>query len=363
MPGKEVAGGFLVKRHSRRFLDLRCAGQKETKPMFGRNAFPASTFFMVLLVALALLGVGYGLWSKVLFIDGTVHTGNVNAEFLGPFTDDDGTDDGGDCFIGGPGSCDPMAPGPAPERYDKHVATCAAQLDVTDPQILNVVIANGYPSYWCTVWFTVENTGTVPVKVQAYNLTGVPEVLEVETFDLLVGDQLEPDGEESGGFSIHIKQEADETEDYNFTAAITLVQWNEYQEDGAIALCAKSGDPDWTCEPDGATGVLYFDPAASNFDFDFDAEGLVGGTDYTLIYYPDPWPGANLICFDSGTADAEGDLHLVGSLDIGMNLTDAKIWLVLLSDVDCISPTQMVNWNPSAYLFEQTLIDYVDTGP
>lgn len=327
--------------------------------MFGRNTFPASTFFMVLLVALALLGVGYGLWSKVLFIDGTVHTGNVNAEFLNPFTDDDGVGDGV-CGIG-TGSCDPKEPGPNPGRYDKGFADCTAELDETDPQILNVVIANGYPSYWCTVWFTVENTGTVPVKVQAYNLTGLPEVLEVVPTGLLIGDQIDPDEELQGGLSIHIKQEADETEDYNFTAAITLVQWNEYREDGAMALCSKSGDPDWTCVPGGATGVLYFDPAAPTFDYDFDAEGLDPGTNYSLIYYPEPqtiWPWP-ITVIASGASDTDGDIHLLGSFNFGANLNDAKIWLVLSAD---IVGGSMTGWNPTEYLFEETLIDYNDTG-
>jgi hypothetical protein len=119
-----------------------------------------------------------------------------------------------------------------------------------------------------------------------------------------------------------------------------------------MALCQK--DANWACVP-GATGVLFFDPEATTFDYDFNAEGLVAGTSYTLIYYPDPWPGTGLISLGSGAADEDGDLHLVGSPDIGISLADAKIWLVLSADVGA---TQMTSWNPAAYVFEETLIDY-----
>lgn len=52
----------------------------------------------------------------------------------------------------------------------------------------------------------------------------------------------------------------------------------------------------------------------------------------------------------------------------------AKIWLVLAADVDCVGsgevdqtglqadPTQMLAWNPAAYLFEGNLIAYQYSG-
>ena len=101
--------------------------------------------------------------------------------------------------------------------------------------------------------------------------------------------------------------------------------------------------------------------------------------DYTLIYYPDPWPGSGLICLGSDTADAYGKVKMVGKGDPANpfymepqstgNLpadTDAnagygaKIWLVLSDDVDCLSKN-MTGWNPTEYLFENNLITFVDT--
>jgi hypothetical protein len=327
----------------------------EETDMF-KKGLPIGTIVVILVIALAAIGVGYGLWSKVLFISGTVQTGNVNAVFVSASTNDDGAGD-----ILNP--YDPLDPG-----YTKDVGSCTVAITGEAHDQLTITILNGYPSYSCTVDFTVRNSGSIPVMVQAFNFTGLPPVLDLTLPGdpqnwLSVGDQIDPDHEVAGALTVHVRQEAEETTDpqnpvvYSFSAAITLVQWNEYRATGAMALCQKD-DSNWICVP-GATGVLYYPPSAQTFDYDFNAEGLTPGTSYTLIYYPGEWPGNGLIVLGAGTADADGDLHLVGSPNIG-DLTNAKIWLVLTADVGA---GQMTGWNPAAYLFEETLITYDDTGP
>jgi len=114
---------------------------------------------------------------------------------------------------------------------------------------------------------------------------------------------------------------------------------------------------------------------------------LVPGDDYTLIYYPDPWPGTGLICLGSGIVNEEGNIHIAGSLDTGVDLpipgdlnadtgtttledgsTGAKIFLVPTSDVDCFNQ-EMVGWTgpwsgnivgENIYLFEDELIYFDD---
>jgi hypothetical protein len=79
---------------------------------------------MMLVVALAAIGIGIALWSKVLTINGIVRTGTVNAAFTRVFTDDDDAVDNpekdsmdtGDCPI----SIGPETP-PAP-FLDKRTA-------------------------------------------------------------------------------------------------------------------------------------------------------------------------------------------------------------------------------------------------
>ena len=126
----------------------------------------------------------------------------------------------------------------------------------------------------------------------------------------------------------------------------------------------------WEIVEDGAWGKLKYNLEGPTFDFVFNGHGLEVGANYTLIYYADPWPGNNpgaLIA--NGTANDEGNIHLAGSLDLGMDLPDsgdgnypdgAKVWLVLSDDYDGAT-CQMTGWNPTEYLFEYDLITYNDT--
>ncbi len=218
--------------------------------MIKRKAIPVGTLFMTLVLALAVLGVGYGLWSKLLLIKGTINTGVVDAIFYEAFTDDDNVennelkDDGDDvpCKVGG-GSCDPMELGPNPDRYDKDVGECVAVIDSLDAQKLHITVTNGYPSYYCTVWYDIWNNGTIPVKIQSLtvtpnNFTNGVEVT-VGLSKLSCGQQIDP-GEKvgdlpptnlaQGDVHIHVEQAAKEEASYTFDAQLLLVQWNEFDD-------------------------------------------------------------------------------------------------------------------------------------
>jgi hypothetical protein len=163
-------------------------------------------------------------------------------------------------------------------------------------------------------------------------------------------------------------------------ASLVNPQWYRYfigdcgitYDDTCDTLNLVTKDPDtWDIIPDGACGKLEFDPSACEFNFKFYGCGLEPGQCYTLIYYPDPWPGAGLICLGSGVANPYGGIKIYGSVDTGdlpapgdLNGPDgAKIWLVLSDDVDCGTPSMMSGWNPTQYLFEETLITYTETYP
>jgi hypothetical protein len=113
-------------------------------------------------------------------------------------------------------------------------------------------------------------------------------------------------------------------------------------------------DP-WPIVEDGAWGKMKYNLSGETFDFVFNGHDLAADTDFTLIYYPDPWPGNGLICLGEGTSDEFGDVHIMGSIDTG-DLEDAKIWLVLSSDVSC--DVQMIGWTPAEYLFEYDVISF-----
>jgi len=122
-------------------------------------------------------------------------------------------------------------------------------------------------------------------------------------------------------------------------------------------------DTPWPIVEGGAWGKMKYNLSGTTFDFVFNGHGLPIGVDYTLIYYPDPWPGTGLICLGSGVVNADGNIHIAGSVDTGDLPNDgddnegAKIWLVLSNDVGC-DAAQMVGWNPTAYLFEYDLITF-----
>ena len=141
-----------------------------------------------------------------------------------------------------------------------------------------------------------------------------------------------------------------------------------------------AGTP-WEIVEDGAWGKMKYPLEGPTFKFVFNGHDLESDTDYTVIYYPDPWPGKGLICLGSALSNGGGNVHIMGSPDTGslpidedLNNPDnpkhedciehstciegAKIWLVLSSDVDCIGQ-EMIGWNPTEYLFEDVGIFYV----
>jgi hypothetical protein len=146
--------------------------------------------------------------------------------------------------------------------------------------------------------------------------------------------------------------------------------------------CPLPGNGPWPIFVNGAWGSMQYTVLGDKFKFAFEGEKLQIDKGYTLIYYPDPWPGKNLICLGSGTTDGAGKVKIVGSkkftdaggkptglpmvYDANFNPTSpsgavgAKIWLVSSEDVSCtadITPS-MVAWNPTEYLFEGNMIVY-----
>jgi len=128
------------------------------------------------------------------------------------------------------------------------------------------------------------------------------------------------------------------------------------------------GSMDWPAVEGGAWGKMKYNLSGNEFEFVFNGHGLVADMDYTLIYYPDPWPGNGLICLGDGIANVDGDVHIAGLVDTGdlpaigdENHADgAKIFLVLSDDVDCVDQ-KMTSWNGVKYLFEGELITFDDT--
>jgi hypothetical protein len=193
-----------------------------------RRSLPVPAMVVVLVVALATMGVAYGLWSETLTIRGTVHTGEVAARWI---------------FA----SCAEFYPWPggghAGEVEGKDVGVTTAEIDPDDPRILRITVTNGYPSYAvdCEVHFIIE--GTVPVHEVATsvlpltNLTGCTltggqtktlacDQMTIKFFDG-VGLQLHPGDEQASSLMFHVEQPAGENTTYEFEVGICFAQWNE----------------------------------------------------------------------------------------------------------------------------------------
>ncbi|HEC23586.1 MAG TPA: hypothetical protein ENI95_11805 [Chloroflexi bacterium] len=128
----------------------------------------------ILIIALAAMGVGYGLWFEDLFIWGTVNTGEVDVALSPPFLVEWFTNEYGDVVA---------APWYRPGLFEiKDNVYCDAWLEQVDvdwaanygntmdegANLLRIIVEGAYPSYHCTVIFDVENIGTVPVHVTPF---------------------------------------------------------------------------------------------------------------------------------------------------------------------------------------------------
>jgi hypothetical protein len=185
------------------------------------------------------------MWDKILYIDGTVYTGEVNAEFVNPISSDPAGQNDPDEY-----GCwaydDPtMTNTWLGNLRSKNVGTTEWELSA-DKQTLTITVTNGYPCYYGSVAFYAKNTGSVPVITQSVTLTkngdwdrdgdGVEDVtvLYDGAYDVLdVGYQLDPGKGATGAVWVHVEQtdpEFGEKQTYTFDLDVHLVQWNEFED-------------------------------------------------------------------------------------------------------------------------------------
>ena len=154
----------------------------------------------------------------------------------------------------------------------------------------------------------------------------------------------------------------------------TLKHTTGYDSSG----CPTSGNGPWPIFfGNDRYGRMDYNLWGPRFTFIFVGKRLEPRNNYTLIYYPDDWPGDGLICLGSGRSTKSGNILIKGNKDIGTSLpapfdanfnpnppsgaVGAKIWLVLADDVDCGgngTTSKMKAWNPTSYLLEYNLIVY-----
>ena len=280
--------------------------------MFDRKPARIGVLFMVLVVALAMVGLGSALWFELLTIDGAVATGNVDVELsLEAVEEND---------------------------HGKEVGECTANFfteatGAVDTGHIVVDILNGYPSYECWVTIDVHNLGSVPVHIYRpiWVLTPPPEAV---TFDVVecYGDDTQLHDDEMAFCTLyfHVEQEAAQGAVYAFQGSIEARQFNEPRGDLII-------DADGIASP--MPGLIAQDVALGDSLASFPVTGLTtAGLDWFDNDHDGFWTfgpgGDDLHSEDTGTCSTaiRNGVHDLGS---DCKILDIDASLVNLQSVDC----------------------------
>ena len=176
----------------------------------------------VVMLGLLMSGLAFAHWSEVLWIEGSVATGELDVELLSASSDDP------------PGSNDP--------GKDKDVGCTTTELQDTDGDgdydTVLVTITNAYPCYEVYVHFTVHNNGTIPAHFKGFgpqpSFAPINNYWQASLFDGAItveawdgyDEQFHPSDRHDYTLWIHVEQEAEESTTYEFTIEVWFDQWN-----------------------------------------------------------------------------------------------------------------------------------------
>jgi hypothetical protein len=156
--------------------------------------------FMVLVIALASIGVASALWYDELYVEGVVWTGYVDVEPSLEFVDEIETKDVGYCDV------------------------------YMDEFGWFIEMGNVYPFYECMIGIDVHNTGTIPVHIYRPMWQELPPDFAVAFDDSECYEddyQLHPGEAAYCILRFVIQQEADQGAEYFFHGWIEARQYNE----------------------------------------------------------------------------------------------------------------------------------------
>jgi len=168
-----------------------------------------------IIMAIMVIAGAVAMWSDTLKINATIKTGEVKVKFSSWMCSDEGPDPQAQGFHNGEG---------------KDVASCNVDVEVIEegnPIKLSVTLDNAYPGYSVDVTFTVDNIGTIPVKLLNYNIMDVD--VNALSVSLSVPEDTQIDSGGSSTYTLHITvlQNAAESSTYTFEVDLTFAQWNE----------------------------------------------------------------------------------------------------------------------------------------
>ena len=165
--------------------------------------------FVLLVIALGMVGYAYASWYSYLYINGDINTGYIGAIWT-------------------------VGTGYDSEIEGKDYSSISGHIV---GNILYVTVTNGYPCIDYYLPIDILNTGTIPILV--WNIVPVFSGLPVGTVVELIADpaypsdpvlalnvQIEPSYEAYGLIHVHLPQIAGQDTTYYFSITITYGQWN-----------------------------------------------------------------------------------------------------------------------------------------
>ena len=144
--------------------------------------------FLVSVLALAGVGIGYAAWTDTLYIEGTVNTGSVGWEFTdysGTWVYKDHDDDS--CYVSSWNISEELM-----QQWNKELIAYAEAYEGIDDHHAIVVFDNLFPCIDFVADLEITYTGTVPGKINAlgfYDLNTYPENYWPDDDDEIAIDQ------------------------------------------------------------------------------------------------------------------------------------------------------------------------------
>ncbi len=180
-----------------------------------------TVFAVTLLVALAAMGIAYGLWTETLVINGTVHTGNLDVSF------DPATVQATAIFYGPDG----LPIGDVPAKA-KDGVICKADVSPNGNTLI-IAVDNAYPDWECKVQFGIKNYSTMPVKLHDVQKVDGPLWVDTDTGCRFGSGTMIDPGYTGGDCDIKIRfkltDDVPSNQEFHFSFNVTADQWNEFR--------------------------------------------------------------------------------------------------------------------------------------
>jgi hypothetical protein len=200
---------------------------------------------LALVLVLGSLGFAYAKWSDTVTISKTITTDDVSV-IWGTYSDFDPCGSGSLDYNLDLDKLYPVDPELTPPivtwvRVDKDVGCIEVTGVGTDSVTITVTCA--YPLYYGDIEVDLQNTGSVPVKIQS--ITGTTNGWNIASdawfedpadcdgpiwVDLVdgVGTQIDPGDKTAASVEFVVQQCAEQGQTYTFTITWSVVNWNEY---------------------------------------------------------------------------------------------------------------------------------------